>query len=184
MSRHFCGALNRSAATLALAGRYKASTKASSRALPAAAMADEHADPLVESLATSISAKALARLALSGMAERRLLEWLGLASIVRRFAGGVDRNATLDDIERSLKRCETLRPFQIHHHEVMLNLRFQIAALAWLTTADHRLREIAKATIRIADERTAILAVVATIGFQQTARQLEVFPKPCAISKS
>ena len=148
----FCGALNRSAVALAIAGDYKLSRKASLRALRAAALAaDRHADPLFETLATSISAEVLALARALGAprhGRQRLSEWLGLASIVRHFKGGVDRRASLDEIKRSLKRCKTLAPFQIHRGRVLKNLRFQIAALAWLTTANCRLSEITKTTIK------------------------------------
>ena len=56
----FCGALNRSAAALALAGNCDESKETSSRAQRLAGMATRHADPMVESLATSISAGVLA----------------------------------------------------------------------------------------------------------------------------
>jgi hypothetical protein len=181
----FCGALNRSAAALALAGNYKLSRKASLRALRAAALAaDRHADPLFETLATSISAEVLA-LALGAPrhGRRRLSEWLGLASIVRHFKGGVDRRVSLDDIKRSLKRCKTLAPFQIHRGTVLKNLRFQIAALAWLTTANCRLSEITKTTIKSTDSEPLFLPswrpsgfskLQAAGNFPQAVRNLEV----------
>ena len=173
----FCGALNRSAAELALAGNRRASKKAALRAQSAAAIEIWHADPLVESLATSISAKALA-LALGAQrhGRRRLLEWLGLASIVRRFGNGGDRTAILDDIKQSLKRCETLTPFHIHHHDVLINLRFQIAMLAWLTAADDRFREIAKATIKPADREPLFLPSWRPSGFSKL-RASHAFPQ-------
>ena len=180
----FCGALNRSAAALALVGDYKLSRKASSHALRAAALADRHADPLVESLATSISAEALA-LALGAPRHdrRRLLEWPGLAPIVRLLSGGVDRGASLNNIKRNLERFKTLAPFQIHHPSVLENLRFQIAALAWLTTANCRLSEIAKATIKTTDNEPLFLPswrpsgfskLGAVGGFPQAVRNIEV----------
>ena len=72
----FCGALNRSAAALALAGNYDESKEAFSRAQRLAGIATRHADPMVESLATSISAGVLALVA----GQR------GRARLLRRFA--------------------------------------------------------------------------------------------------
>lgn len=154
----FCGSLNRSAAALARAGHRRASEKASWRAQRAATIADRHADPLVESLSTSISAKAL------------------------ELAFGIDRKTILDDIKRSLKTCETLAPFQIHHHGVLINLRFQIATMAWLA-ADNWSREIAKKTIKLADSEPPSLQSWRPSGFSilrgsgsfpQVLRNLEV----------
>jgi hypothetical protein len=178
----FCGALNRSAAALALAGNYKLSRKTSSRALSAAALADRHADPLVESLATSISAEALA-LNAPRHGRLRLSGWLGLTSMVRLFGRGVDRSASLDDIKRSLKRCKTLAPFQIHRPTILKNLRFQIAALDWLTTANCRLSEIAKTKIKSTTDEPMFLPswrpsgfskLRAAGGFPQAVRNVEV----------
>lgn len=164
----FCGALNRLAAALALAGHHRASIKASSAALRAAALSDRHADPLVESLATYISAKALAfALGAREQGRRRLLERLGVASIFRCFWGGCNRDAVLDDIRLSLKKCETLTPFQINHQEVLINLRFQIAALVGLATADCRLSEMAKATISNSDAEPLFLPPWRSSGFSK-----------------
>jgi hypothetical protein len=134
----FCGALNRHAAGLALAGRSRAARKASSRALRAAARAEVHADPLVESLATSISAGVLLALDGRGRRARRLLGRLGLALRLGRSGGG-RRETTLEGMRRALERCESLAPFQTHHHDVLVNLRFQLAALSWLASSDESL---------------------------------------------
>lgn len=132
----FCGALNRSSAALALVGDRRASQRASLRAQSAAALAVRHTDPLVETLGTSISTKALA---LSLGAQRRgrpqPSEMLGPTST----AG----------LKRSLKRCERLAPFQIHLHDVLVNLRFQIAAANWLSSVKDQVRETAKEAIQV-----------------------------------
>ncbi|MCU0479368.1 MAG: hypothetical protein MUE92_11630 [Chloroflexi bacterium] len=139
---NFCGALNRLATALALAGRSGASADASSRALRLAARAEVHADPLVESVATSISAGVL--LALDGRRDRvrRLLGRLGLSLRFGRSGGG-HRETALEGMTKSLERCESLAPFQTHHHDVLANLRFQLAALAWLDRAGAGLRDAA-----------------------------------------
>ncbi|MGO9326835.1 MAG: hypothetical protein ACLQJ0_01790 [Steroidobacteraceae bacterium] len=180
----FCGSLNRAASALALAGHRRASQKASLRAQCAAAMADRHSDPLVESLATSISAKVLAlTFGTRWQVGRELLERLGLSSIVRLLDGGIDRTVILDDIKRNLKNCEILTPFQIQHGHLLANLRFQIATLGWLTAADDRLREIAKATIKPAHSEPLYLRSWRPSGFSnlrapgsfpQALRNLEV----------
>lgn len=145
----FCGALNRSAAALARVGETRASKNASLRAHRAAATAHRYADPLVESLATSISSEVLA---LGGPRDGAFpLDYLGLASSIRRLRGRVTRKATLGRLEQGLSECEALGPFFIHHWHVLFNLRFQIAALAWLTSADNPLREITKATLQSND---------------------------------
>jgi hypothetical protein len=136
----FCGALNRLAGALALVGASRASAETSSRALRAAVQAGVHADPLVESLATSISAGVLLAVGARRPWVLRLVERLGLAPRVGRPGGG-DRQAALDEMEKRLERCEALAPFQTHHPDVLLNLRFQLAALAWLGAADDRRRD-------------------------------------------
>jgi hypothetical protein len=138
----FCGALNRLAAALALAGRDRAARKASSRALRAAARAEVHADPLVESLATSICAGVLGALDGRRGRVRRLLGRLGLSLRAGRPGGG-SRETALEEMRKSLERCESLAPFQTHHHDVLVNLRFQLAALAWLTSSDESLGDAA-----------------------------------------
>ena len=179
----FCGALNRLATALAFAGNGRASAEASSRAQRAAALSEIHADPLVESLATSISAKVVIALGARRHGGRRLLEWLGLASMLGRFGGGGDREAMLDDIKRSLKRCEALTPFQTHHQDVMVNLRFQLAAMAWLATADDRSKETVRRAMRPAESGPLLLPSWRPSGFSrlsesgsfpQTLRNLEV----------
>jgi hypothetical protein len=146
----FCGALNRLAIALALEGRNRASAAASSRALRAAVRAGVHADPLVESLASSVSAGVLAALDTRRHRGRQLLERLGLAFLLGRSGGG-DREAALASMGRSLERCGTLAPFQTHHQDVLLNLRFQLAALAWLAAADDPSRDAAGGAARRAE---------------------------------
>lgn len=138
----FCGALNRLAAALALAGRSRAARKASSRALRAAARAEVHADPLVESLATSICAGVLGALDGRRGGVRRLLGRLGLSLPFGRSGAGRPETA-LEDVRTSLERCESLVPFQTHHHDVLVNLRFLLAALAWLAGAEESLADAA-----------------------------------------
>ena len=142
----FCGALNRLAAALALAGNWDESGEASLRAERLAGMAIRHADPMVESLAASISAGVLALVAKRPLAAR-LLQRFGLASFGRRTDGDINRAAILEGNRRKMEMCEKLLPYQIHHSDVLLNLRFQIASLDWLTAADDRLREVARAAI-------------------------------------
>lgn len=178
----FCGALNRLATALAFAGKGRASAEASCRAQRAAARSEIHADPSVESLATSISARVVIALGTRRHAGQRLLEWLGLASLLRRFERA-DRAAMLDEIKRSLERCEALRPFQTHHQDVMVNLRFQLAAMAWLTTADARSQETVRRAMRPAESAPLLLpswrpsgwrALRGPGSFPQTLRNLEV----------
>jgi hypothetical protein len=163
----FCRALNRRATVLAFAGDVRASAQASSRAGRAAARAETHADPLVESLATSISARVVVALGARRHGERRLLKWLGLASRLGRLGGGTDREAMLDDLERSLERCEALRPFQTHHRDVLVNLRFQLAAMAWLTAADDRSRETVRRAMRPMESEPLLLPSWRPSGFSR-----------------
>ena len=142
----FCGALNRLAAALALAGNWDESGEASSRAERLAGMAARHADPLIESLATSISAGVLALAARRPVAVG-LLQRLGLARIGKRTDVDIKRVAILEANKRKMEICAKLIPFMIHRSQVLFNLRFQIASLDWLTAADDRLREIARAAI-------------------------------------
>ncbi len=160
----FCGALNRSAAALALAGRYKESRKASAHALAIAAKVHRHADPLVESLATSVSAEALAYSAQPQRA-RRLLARRGLDSAFGLFESNLDRNTVLDGLKRSWARCGELGPYQIHHVDVIQNLHFQISALSWLMTTNYRLSEIARATIEATDNGPPFLRSWRPSGF-------------------
>lgn len=178
----FCGALNRLAGALALDGRCRASASVSSRALRAAVRADVHADPLVESLATAISAGIA--LALNGHRHRfrRLLERLGVALRPGRPGAGYCE-AALDEMRRRLEWCETLTPFQTHHHDILVNLRFQLAALTWLAGADERSRVAAGRAMR-RPEAAPLLApswrpsgfsrLRGTGSYPQTLRNVEV----------
>jgi hypothetical protein len=158
----FCGALNRSASALALVGDRRASQKASLRAQSAAALAIRHTDPLVETLGTSISTKVLAlSLGAQRHGRRQPLALLGLTSIGR--------------LKRSLKKCEKLAPFQIHLHDVLMNLRFQIAAAAWFNAVENQVREIAKEAIELADGEPLFLQSWRPSGFSKL-RDSGTFP--------
>lgn len=177
----FCGALNRLAIAEAFAGNSRASMDASSRALKAAAPAEAtHADPSVESLATSISARLVIAL---GAGLRRLPAWLGRILVLRRFALELDTAALLEDIDGCIQRCEGLTPFQTHLHDVMLNLRFQRAATVWLATADEPCRETARRALRPATGAPLLLpswrpsgfgSLGQPVNFSQTVRNLEI----------
>lgn len=138
----FCGAHNRFAAALALAGRYTESRTASKTALGIAAKVERHSDPLLESLATSVSAETLAYSA-QRRPNRSLLARLGF----ERSRSDLDTNTELDALEQRLVKCEQLVPFQINRREVIQNLRFQLCALSWLMNTNYRLSETAKATL-------------------------------------
>ena len=170
----FCGGHNRYAAALALAGRYKESRKASTDALVIAAKVERHADPLLESLATSVSAEALAYSA-QPRRTRSLLARLGLDSVLGRSGRKLDRNTVLDALEQSRSRCEELEPFQINHGEVMQNLRFQISALSWLMTTNYRLSEIARAKIEDTNNGPPFLQLWRPSGFSGL-RAVGLFP--------
>ena len=179
----FCGALNRLALAEAFSGNGRASARASSRAQRAAAAAGVHADPLVESLAMSISARVVQAFSAPPRIGRQLLEWLGLTSFLGRLGDAVDSEAILGHIEGSMERCEALTPFQIHHQDVVENLRFQVAALAWLMIADGPSREIARRSMRPAKNEPLLLPSWRPTGFSalgkpgdfsQTSRNLEI----------
>ena len=162
----FCGGLNRLAAALALAGNWDESREASLRAERLAAMAARHADPMIESLATSVSASVLA-LAASRRVPARLLQRFGLALFGKRTRGDIKRAEILEGNRRKMEMCEKLAPFQIHRSQVLLNLRFQIASLDWLTAADDRLREIARAAIASAGHEPPFLQAWRPSGFSK-----------------
>lgn len=156
----FCGALNRSAAALARTGEHAASGEASARAQIASAKADRHADPMVETLATAISAS--------------------LSTLVTRPRSHA--RAVLADARGALAKCEVLKPFQIQHSDVLFNLRFQIAALAWLTAADDELRAVAQEAMDSSGRDPAFLSAWRPSGakvlrepgsFPQVLRNLE-----------
>lgn len=179
----FCGALNRLALAEAFSGNGRASAEASSRAQRAAAAAEVHEDPMVESLATSITAQVVLAFCRPPRFRRQLSKRLALTSLLRRFGGIIDRAAFLGGVEEILERCEALTPFQTDHQYVVENLRFQVAALAWLTAEDGPSREIARRAMRPArDEpllppswRPSGFSVLSKPGlFSQTLRNLEI----------
>lgn len=179
----FCGALNRLATAEAFAGNSSGSREASSRALQAAALAKVHADPLVESLATSIASRVVIALGAPLRRGPRNPEWLGRIPMVKRFGRQVDLAALLEDIDGCLERCEALTPFQTHLHDVMLNLRFQRAAITWITTADAPSREIVRRAMRPARSAPLLLpswrpsgfsSLSEPVNFSQTVRNLEI----------
>ncbi len=138
---------------------------------------------MVESLAASISARAVLAFCDSQGVARRSLEWLGLTSLLGHFGDVIDRAAILGGVEEILERCEALTPFQTDHQYVVENLRFQVAALAWLTAEDGPSREIARRAMRPArDEpllppswRPSGFSVLSKPGlFSQTLRNLEI----------
>lgn len=143
----FCGALNRYARVAALAGRHTAAKRASARALHIARSVTRHSDPLVESLATSIGIECLALGAgrptrgIRGLARRlcppswrERLGWDGQRSAA----------ATLDRLREALTHCERLSPYQMARDGILLNLRYQIAAVEWLTAVDEESREVTR----------------------------------------
>jgi hypothetical protein len=160
----FCGALNREALWSAVMGDHPASRDCSMRALERAALADRHDDPLVESLAVSICARVL-------------------AALDPRNAHSQDRDGLLEQARQDLERCEVLSPYQIHHHDIMMNVRFQLAAATWLETVEPWLRErVVDAMCWSADERLELEAwrpsgfhLLTGVGsFPQTVRNLEI----------
>jgi hypothetical protein len=162
----FCGALNRSAAASVLRGNYEASKHASSRAVRTAALSRRHADPLVESLATSISATLIAlalRTSPRRGPERRVPR--GFDDLATRIRHRIDYHAGLYDTMWSLRRCDRLSPFQIQHGEVMKHLRFQRAALQWLMAADDQRRDVVTRHIAWDDQEPLFLSSWRPSGF-------------------
>jgi hypothetical protein len=125
----FCGALNRHARASALAGRHATARRASARALDVAGSVARHADPLVESLATSIGVGCLALTA--GWGRR------GIRPFARRHSPA----ETLDRLREALAHCERLRPYQLHRGGILVHLRYQIAAVEWLMSLDEMERQ-------------------------------------------
>jgi hypothetical protein len=175
----FCGALNRLAAALALVGHRRAAAKAAGRARRTAAKVDRHADPLFESLAMSIAAEVLA-LVTYGRGTPRLP---GLPAPVRQLGKDAIRAAILAGLRRRLERCEKLMPYQIRKPECLLNLRYQIAASAWLTAAEDPVRAMARAALEPQEGELPFLSAWRSSGldnlrsssgsFSQVSRNLE-----------
>jgi len=122
----FTGALNNLAIARAFAGDGIGSRTASLRAFASAGASRVHADPTVDSLATAISSHALEL----GRTFHSDSAW----SLMRRDRRSQsDRHAReLDDLSAQFAHCESMVPYQIHHQDVLFNLRFQLAALDWL----------------------------------------------------
>lgn len=159
-----CGALNREALWSAILGDHPAARDCSMRALERAALADRHDDPLVESLAVSICARVL-------------------AALDPRNAHSQDRAGLLDLARQDLESCEVLSPYQIHHHDIMMNVRFQLAAATWLETVEPWLRErVVDAMCWSPDERMELKAwrpsgfhlLTGAGSFPQAVRNLEI----------
>lgn len=160
----FCGALNRLAVVRARAGCHRAAEDASLRAQDLAARAVRHDDPQVESLAMSVSARVLGAGA-HPCGKEWAPETQGGRPAGRIAEGGDSSEAVLESARRSLERCEALAPYQIHHADVLLNLRFQVAALAWLNAADDPLRAAAKEAIHCAEYDPLFLSAWRPSGF-------------------
>ncbi len=163
-----CGALNRFAAASVVTGRYEASRGASSRALRLASAARRHADPLVESLATSISATLwtlVLRIRARGEPERPAPN--GLRRRVGRLRATVDYYAGLSEVMWSLRRCQRLSPYQIRHAEVMWHLRSQRAALRWLFAAPDQLRDVVAQSLAVSEREPLYLSSWRPSGFRK-----------------
>lgn len=173
----FCGALNRSAAASVLQGNHKVSKHASSHAVRTAALSRRHADPLVESLTTSISATLIA-LALRTSPRRGPGRPAlgGFDHLVTRLRRRFDYHAGLYDIMWSLRRCNRLSPFQIQHREVMSHLYFQRKSLRWLMAADDRLRDVVTERIAWDDQEPLFLSSWRRSGFS-TLKTSGSFPQ-------
>jgi len=143
----YCGAFNRWALSLAMSGRHEAAEKAVARALSIAATAKIHQDPLVESLATAIATKALACVT-HRQADRTIFVYID--PTVSKFRI-VHEDLRLKSMKRDLAQCEALVPYQIQMGDVLLNLRYLVAAVEWLATADVLSRQIVR-TCLVAEE--------------------------------
>jgi hypothetical protein len=137
-----CGALNNLALALAFRGRWVRSRAASRKAVTAAAAMHRHADPAVDSLATSISSDVIAFL-------------LGPSGLARLFSQGVlgpkERAAFLHNLGESIERCAALVPYQIQHDDLLFNLRFQFAALHWLSALEGDEAEVMRDMLAVRD---------------------------------
>lgn len=127
----YCGALNHLAIGKAMAGKPIESLNASSNSFRIAETVICHCDPLLESLASSISS---AVLTVGGGTNIQLNSSIGSMNI------GVKRKESISleiaQLKKDLDKCEALAPFQINHNDVLLNIRYQLAFLKWLTTAE------------------------------------------------
>lgn len=165
----FCGALNRLAAALALAGRYAESASVSAPALDVAAKIERHADPLVESVATSISADVLAYSAAPHRVQG-LLARLGNNPWVGPLWRDDACDGELQELEQKLAQCESLMPFQLHHPDVVWNLRFQIAVASWLSIARYRLHRVVNETIKATVNGPPFLSAWRPSGLHELAK--------------
>jgi hypothetical protein len=146
----FCGALNRKALGLALAGDHQGSRVCSRKALEMATQADRHDDPLVESLAVSIAASVL-------------------AILDRRNTDSQTASALLARAREDAERCGGLSPFQIHQDDMLLNLSFQLAAANWMSSIDPPLRERVEAMMQDSGGDQVELKAWRPSGFQRLA---------------
>lgn len=140
----FTGALNALAFARTLAGDCVGARTASLRAFAAAGASRVHADPTVDSLATAISSQAIE----FGRTVHADSAW----SLMRRDRRSQsDRHAkALDELYSQLARCEAIVPYQIHHQDVLFNLRFQLAALRWLGQLEGRPAVVARNVLAVA----------------------------------
>ena len=137
----FGAALARLARVASIAGDVRTSLDAAARAVQIAETVTRHPDPLVEALATDIAVKCLAashgRLALGARAGTRCSRWSW-----RSVRGADERREcirlTLLDVDRTMRRCTQLIPFQMDHDAITAQLRRLIAATEQLSAADGR----------------------------------------------
>jgi hypothetical protein len=161
----FCGALNRSALARARAGDRQGSEAMSDQARVLAARAHRHADPMVESLATTIASTTLLQsITEPGSAPRTTA--VSLLSRIYHFCRGPTRNAVLEEARRTLAECQKLAPYQIQHPDVMQNLRYQVSMLAWLTGADDPLRREWSVALRHLRDDVRILSAWRPSGYR------------------
>lgn len=173
----FSGALNSLAFARAFAGDAMGARTASLRAFAAAGASRIHADPTVDSLATAISSEALE----FGRTARGDSAW-GLMRRDRRSQSARQAKA-LDGLSAQLVRCEAMVPYQIHHQDVLFNLRFQLAALHWLGQLDDKPAAAARSALAAQAEDPPLPGVwrlpgLSTLsapgGFPLTLRRVEI----------
>jgi hypothetical protein len=140
----FCSALNHLAIGKAMAAKPIESLNASTSSFRISETVICHSDPLLESIASSISS---AVLNLGGGSANQLGSSIGsINSVAKR------KESIFFEIARlkfDLDKCEALAPFQIHHSDVLLNIRFQLAFLKWLATADLHLTETVRNSLSL-----------------------------------
>lgn len=138
----FCSALNHLALGKAMSGNFCETSHLTSRSLKSAETVTCHSDPLVESLAYSISS-AVIRIGTSF--EVQLVASVGSLNGPNEFR----RNASLEisKLETEFKNIKMLSPFQIHLEDLLLNLQFQLSVLRWIASADLPSLEIMRDTL-------------------------------------